>query len=83
MAFYLVCAVPKHGLKEELSARLAQDEFIAVKPFGRTLTHSLRNARMRRDGLAVREEEDYARHRSPKSARPYSMPISAIFASRR
>ena len=59
MAFYLVCAVPKHGLMEELSARLAQDEFIAVKPFGRTLTHSLRNARMRRDGLAVREEEDY------------------------
>lgn len=59
MAFYLVSAVPKHGLMEELSARLAQDEFITLKPFGGTLTHSLRNARIRWDGVAVWEEEDY------------------------
>jgi hypothetical protein len=59
VAFYLVSAVPKQGLMEELSARLARDEFIAMKPFGRSLTHALRHARIRQDGVAVWEEEDY------------------------
>ena len=30
-----------------------------MKPFGRSLTYALRNARIRRDGVAVWEEEDY------------------------
>ena len=30
-----------------------------MKPFGRSLTHALRNARIRKDGEAVWEEEDY------------------------
>ena len=59
MAFYLVSAVPKQGLMEELSERLAREEFLAMKPFGRSLTHALRNARIRWDGVAVWEEEDY------------------------
>jgi hypothetical protein len=59
MAFYLVSAVPKHGLMEQLSERLAGDEIVAMKPFGRSLTYGLRNARVRRDGVAVWEEEDY------------------------
>ena len=59
MAFYLVSAVPKPGLMEELSDRLGRDEFIAMKPFGRSLTHALRNARIRWDGVAVWEEVDY------------------------
>lgn len=59
MAFYLVSAVPKHGLMEELSGRLVRDEFLGMKPFGRALTHALRNARVRSDGVAVWEEEDY------------------------
>jgi hypothetical protein len=61
MAFYLVTAVPKHGLMEQLSARLAGEEIVAMKPFGRSLTYSLRNARLRKDGVAVWEEEDYCR----------------------
>ena len=59
MAFYLVTAVPKYGSMEELGERLARDEFIAMQPFGRALTHSLKHARLRRDGIAVWEEEDY------------------------
>jgi hypothetical protein len=59
VAFYLVSAVPNRALVEELGERLARDEFIGMKPFGRSLTYSLRNARLRRDGVAVWEEEDY------------------------
>ena len=59
MAFYLVTAVPKPGSMEELGERLGRDEFIALRPFGRALTHSLKHARLRRDGVAVWEEEDY------------------------
>jgi hypothetical protein len=59
MAFYLVSAVPKRGLMEELGMRLGRDEFMSLRPFGRALTHSLKNARIRRDGVAVWEEEDY------------------------
>ncbi|MEX2165764.1 MAG: hypothetical protein WD852_01885 [Methyloceanibacter sp.] len=59
MAFYLVTAVPKPGSMEELGERLGRDEFIALRPFGRALTHSLKHARLRRDGVAIWEEEDY------------------------
>jgi hypothetical protein len=59
MAFYLVTALPKPGSMEELGERLGRDEFIALRPFGRALTHSLKHARLRRDGVAVWEEEDY------------------------
>jgi hypothetical protein len=76
MAFYLVSAVPKHGLIEELSTRLAWDEFIAMKPFGRALTHSLRNARIRSDGVAVWEEEDYC---SPPLAEERAAVLDAYF----
>jgi hypothetical protein len=61
LAFYLVSAVPKQGLMEELNARLAVDAFLHMKPFGRALTYALRNARLRRDGIAMWEEEDYCR----------------------
>lgn len=59
MAFYLVSAVPKHDLMEELSERLVGEEIDAMKPFGQSLAYALRNARIRRDGVAVWEEEDY------------------------
>jgi hypothetical protein len=59
MAFYLVTAVPKHGRIDELGMRLARGEFASLQPFGRALTTSLRGARIRRDGIAVWEEEDY------------------------
>jgi len=61
LAFYLVSAVPKHGLMEELGERLAASAFLRLEPFGRALTYSLRNARLRRDGAAIWEEEDYCR----------------------
>lgn len=61
MAFYLVTAVPKHGRLDELGERLARAEFMSLRPFGRTLSASLANARIRRDGVAVWEEEDYCR----------------------
>jgi hypothetical protein len=44
---------------EQLSERLAGEEIVAMKPFGRSLAYALRNARIRWDGVAVWEEEDY------------------------
>jgi len=61
MAHYLVSAVPKASKLDELEARLARDEFVGMQPFGRALTKSLRGARLRGDGMAVWEEEDYCR----------------------
>jgi hypothetical protein len=59
MAFYLVSAVPRQELMEDLSARLQRDEFTGLRPFGPTLSPSLKAARQRRDGAALWEEEDY------------------------
>ena len=61
MAHYLVSAVPRTDRLDELRARLTRDEFRELQPFGRALTKSLRDARIREDGLAVWEEEDYCR----------------------
>src|SRR5215467_2831026 len=61
MAHYLVSAVPRTDRLDELRARLTRDEFLKLQPFGRALTKSLRDARIREDGLAVWEEEDYCR----------------------
>jgi hypothetical protein len=61
MAYYLVSAIPKHGRLEELGERLAREEFVPLRPFGPTLSRSLKHARIRRDGVAVWEEEDYCR----------------------
>jgi hypothetical protein len=61
MAFYLVTAVPDRLRMKELSARLVGDEIVVMKPFGPSLSYSLRNARLRRDAMAVWEEEDYCR----------------------
>jgi hypothetical protein len=61
MAHYLVSAVPRTDRLDELRARLTRNEFRALQPFGRALTKSLRDARLREDGLAVWEEEDVGR----------------------
>jgi hypothetical protein len=61
MAHYLVTARPKTGRMPELEARLARDEFVPLRPFGQALTLSLDGARVRQDGTAVWEEEDYCR----------------------
>jgi hypothetical protein len=59
VAHYLVRAQPKPDRLSELRERLDQDAFINMRPFGKALTHSLRNARIEADGTAVWEEEDY------------------------
>lgn len=80
MAFYFVSAGPKHDLIEELGERLEREEFIGMKPFGRSLTYSLRNARIRRDGVAVWEEEDYC---SPPLAQEREAVLDAYFGDLR
>lgn len=61
MAHYLVTAVPREALLQELLDRLARDEFMALRPFGKALSYSLRRARRLPDGKAIWEEEDYCR----------------------
>jgi hypothetical protein len=59
MAHYLVTAVPREDLLSDLEERLERDEFSGLRPFGRALTRSLRDARRLPDGKAMWEEEDY------------------------
>ncbi len=61
MAYYLVSAIPRTYCLDDLKSRLAANEFVPLRPFGPTLSTSLRNARRRPDGIAVWEEEDYCR----------------------
>jgi hypothetical protein len=80
MAFYLVSAVPKHGGMGELAERLARDEFLGMKPFGGALTYALKNARIRWDGVAVWEEEDYC---DPPLAQERDAVLDACFGALR
>ena len=43
----------------ELRRRLDSREISRMRPFGGSLDHGLRNAKVRQDGFAVWEEEDY------------------------
>ncbi len=59
MAYYLVVAKPKPDRLPDLLRNLQQKTYAPMQPFGRSLTYSLENARLRDDGFAVWEEEDY------------------------
>ena len=59
MAHYLVTATPREELLEELLGKLARNEFAGLRPFGKTLSASLRRARRLPNGKAMWEEEDY------------------------
>ncbi len=59
MAYYLVVAKPQPDRLSDLLSNLQQRAYITMRPFGRFLTYSLENARLRDDGYAVWEEEDY------------------------
>jgi hypothetical protein len=59
MTYYLVTANPRSELMGELEERLQRGEFLPMRPFGQALTHALKGARLRKDGSAVWEEEDY------------------------
>jgi hypothetical protein len=59
MAHYLVTAKPKSDRLGDLLANLRKKVYAAMRPFGKTLTYSLQSARLRADGYATWEEEDY------------------------
>ena len=59
MAYYLVSAKPKPDRLPDLLTNLQERAYLTIRPFGRSLTYSLENARLRDDGYAVWEEEDY------------------------
>ena len=59
MTYYLVRAKPKPERLGELQNRLQADAFIGLRPFGKALTRSLKEARAQQDGIAIWEEEDY------------------------
>lgn len=59
MAYYLVTASPREELLPELQSKLARNEFVSLRPFGRALSSSLRRARRLPGGQAMWEEEDY------------------------
>ncbi len=59
MAYYLVVARPKSDRLSNLSDLLSDGAFVDMRPFGSSLTYSLNNARLREDGYAIWEEEDY------------------------
>lgn len=59
MAHYLVTASPREDLLRELLGKLAGDEFVTLRPFGKALSLSLRRARRLPNGTAMWEEEDY------------------------
>lgn len=58
MAYYLVTAKPKSDLRE-LLGNLRNNVYAPMRPFGKALTYSLWHARLREDGYATWEEEDY------------------------
>ena len=76
MAHYLVTAKPKPDRMEELLGNLRNNVYASMRPFGKALTHSLRNARLREDGYATWEEEDYC---SPPLAEERAAALDEFF----
>jgi hypothetical protein len=76
MAHYLVTAKPKSGRLEDLLANLRKDAYASMRPFGRSLTYSLRNARLGEDCRATWEEEDYC---SPPLAQERAAALDEFF----
>jgi len=59
MAHYLVTAKPKSDRMPELLGNLRRQIYSPMRPFGKAMTCALENARLRQDGYAAWEEEDY------------------------
>lgn len=59
MAYYLVRAKPRWEKLPDLRARLDSGEIAQMRPFGRALDKSLRQARLESKQVAIWEEEDY------------------------
>ena len=69
MAYYLVTAKPKSDRLRDLLGNLRKHIYSPMRPFGKAMTYALENARLREDGCAVWEEEDFARLRCPRNAK--------------
>lgn len=76
MAHYLVTAKAKSDRLGDLLGNLRKNAYASMRPFGKTLTYSLRNARIREDGYATWEEEDYC---SPPLAEERAAALDAFF----
>jgi hypothetical protein len=59
MAHYLITARPRPDRLAKLLANLHKQAYASVRPFGKSMTYSLENARLLEDGCATWEEEDY------------------------
>ena len=76
MAYYLVTAKLKPDRLPDLQKNLRQGTYVNMRPFGRSLTYSLENARVGDDGYAVWEEEDYC---SPPLAQERAAALDEFF----
>jgi len=76
MAHYLVTAKPKADRLGDLLGNLRKRAYAAMRPFGKTMTYSLQNARVREDGYATWEEEDYC---SPPLAEERAAALDEFF----
>ena len=76
MAYYLVTAKPKPDRLPNLLRNLQERAYFTMRPFGRSLTYSLENARFRDDGYAVWEEEDCC---SPPLAQERAAAVDEFF----
>jgi hypothetical protein len=76
MAHYIVRAKPKPNLLGKLNQELRENAFADLRPFGKALTHSLCEARVQPDGLAIWQEEDYC---SPPLAQERGAVLDAYF----
>lgn len=76
MAYYLVTAKPKSDRLPELLGNLRKRIYFPMRPFGKAMTHGLENARLREDGYAVWEEEDYC---SPPLAQEREAALDEFF----
>jgi hypothetical protein len=76
MAHYLVLAKPRADRLGTLLENLRKGAYASMRPFGRTMTHSLENARLLEDGYAAWEEEDYC---SPPLAEERAAALDEFF----
>lgn len=76
MAHYLVKAKPKSDRLDALLGNLRKRAYAPMHPFGKAMTYSLENARLRDDGYAVWEEEDYC---SPPLAQERAAALDEFF----
>jgi hypothetical protein len=76
MANYLVIAKPKSDRLGTLLRNLRRRAYASMRPFGKSMTYSLENARLREDGYATWEEEDYC---SPPLAQERAAALDEFF----